>query len=217
MQCNARSKRSGAQCKKDAVVGREQCHIHGGKSLEGPSLPQFRTGRHSKYLPERLASRAEAAAKDAQLLELAQEVGLVDTLISDALSQIDTEESGELFRQIRKGWQSYLEAASTQRREQAQSSLDALIDRGAQSTDARDDAVKLIEQRRKLVDSERKRLVDAQQMVTAQQATTLIAAVVASVRRHADRETCAAISADISGLMVADGGRTVGGTVSARD
>lgn len=64
-----------------------------------------------------------------------------------------------------------------------------------------------IEQRRKLVETERKRLVDLQQMMTAEQAMTLLAAVEAVVRKHVDdRDTLANIAADIARL-VAHGAR----------
>ena len=53
----------------------------------------------------------------------------------------------------------------------------------------------LTEQRRKLVETERKRLVDMQQMITAEQAAVLIAALTDAVRRHVhDPDILAAIS-----------------------
>ena len=56
--------------------------------------------------------------------------------------------------------------------------------------------------RRRLVDSERKRLVDMQQLMTTEQAMTLLAAVVDTVRKHVhDRHALAAISQDISRLV----------------
>jgi hypothetical protein len=62
----------------------------------------------------------------------------------------------------------------------------------------------LIEQRRKLVESERKRLVELQQVVTADQAMLLIRAVVASVREHVrDPATLRAITDDLARLALA--------------
>lgn len=63
----------------------------------------------------------------------------------------------------------------------------------------------LVETRRRLVDSERKRLVDMQQMITSEQAMTLVAAVVDAVKRHvSDRETLQAISTEVSQLTERD-------------
>lgn len=64
--------------------------------------------------------------------------------------------------------------------------------------------VQLVEQRRRLVESERRRLVDLQQYLTAEQALGLITAITASVRRHVhDREALRAISADVARISSA--------------
>lgn len=64
------------------------------------------------------------------------------------------------------------------------------------------DVVAIMEQRRKLVESERKRLVDMQQMITTEQAMLLIAAISDAVRRHVDDRTIlAAISADVARII----------------
>lgn len=63
--------------------------------------------------------------------------------------------------------------------------------------------VGLLESRRKLVDSEHKRMVAMQQTITAEKALVLLAAVVDVIRRHVtDRETLASISHDIRALTV---------------
>lgn len=59
-----------------------------------------------------------------------------------------------------------------------------------------------IEQRRKLVESERKRLVEMRQMITAEQALALIAAISDVVRRHVDDpHILGAISRDIARII----------------
>ena len=54
-----------------------------------------------------------------------------------------------------------------------------------------------------VADSERKRLESMRQMLTTEQAMTLLAAVTDTIRRHVvDRPTLAAISADFGRIMV---------------
>lgn len=64
----------------------------------------------------------------------------------------------------------------------------------------------LTEQRRKLVETERKRLVDMQQMITSEQAATLVAALTDAVRRHVDDpDTLAAIATEFDRLLAHTG------------
>jgi hypothetical protein len=56
--------------------------------------------------------------------------------------------------------------------------------------------------RRRMVETERKRLVDLQQMMTAEQAMTMLAVIVDTVKRHVnDRDILQAISADLAKLV----------------
>ena len=63
----------------------------------------------------------------------------------------------------------------------------------------------ILDQRRKLVESEQKRLVSMQQMITSEQAMMLITAMIDTVKRNVpDRNAIAAISADITRLITQD-------------
>ena len=86
--------------------------------------------------------------------------------------------------------------------------LDVRIDEVVRAVDARrasvvwDDLCRLLDQRRKLVESERRRMVEMHQMLTTEEAMTLLAAVVDSLRRHVvDRKVLAAVSADLTRLV----------------
>jgi hypothetical protein len=60
----------------------------------------------------------------------------------------------------------------------------------------------VIEQRRKLTESERRRLVDRQSSISSERAMALVGALVASVQAHvSDANAQKAISADISRLI----------------
>src|SRR5918992_3542816 len=97
MQCRAKSKRSQVQCRKAAVVGREVCSMHGGKSLVGPAVNTYRSGRHSRYLPVRMAAKYQEAEHDPELLSLRDQIALVDARLADLLARVDTGESGSLW------------------------------------------------------------------------------------------------------------------------
>jgi hypothetical protein len=63
----------------------------------------------------------------------------------------------------------------------------------------------MLDLRRKLVESERKRLVQLRQMITVEQAMVLLTAVVALVREHVDdQQVLARISDGIRRLTMVD-------------
>ena len=71
-RCQAKSKRSGSQCKKPALAGKSVCDFHGGRST-GPKTQEGRqriadaTTTHGK---ETRAKRSERSQSSAYLLEL---------------------------------------------------------------------------------------------------------------------------------------------------
>lgn len=201
--CGAKT-RNGGTCKQ-AALRNGRCYLHGGKSLGGQASPQFKTGRYSRVLPARLATRYQEALSDGALLELREEISLVDTRLSDLISRVESGESGEVWRLLRTAYAEFSKARSAGKipeMTQALATIEALILRGLADHAAWQDISQSLEQRRKLVESERKRLVEMQQMISTEQAMILLAAIVDTVRRHvSDRSALSAISADITKLI----------------
>ncbi len=190
-----------------------RCRMHGGATPHGPDLPQYKTGRYSKYLPARLAGRYQEAQADSELLALREEVVLTDARLADVLKRVDTGESGELWRNAKGAFENFKSAqgkGDIDKSREALTDLSALLTRGQDDYATWDEVGKLLEQRRRLVESERKRLVEMQQMITAERAMLLISAFVGIIRNHVtDRATLAAISADVGRLVSADSGRPI--------
>jgi hypothetical protein len=208
VQCSAHSKRSGAQCKRSAVPGRTVCSVHGGKSPQGIASPSFQHGRYSKALPTRLAARYQQAREDPDLLAMRDEVALFDARLAELLGRLDTGESATRWLQV----QAFVDELASEPGEDVDelvsrlAKLQQLVRAGSTEADLWSEIGSLVEQRRKLVESERKRLVDLQQVITAERAMTLIALITDSVRRHVrDRDALAAISADLGALLTAPG------------
>lgn len=204
--CGAKT-RSGELCKNPPVSGAKRCRMHGGKSLAGIASPSLKTGRYSKYLPDRLMERYQSALTDGDLLAMSEEIALVDARLADLLARVDTGESGA-------AWSGIAEAAGEIRKAMrtgdniktyaALMELELLVEQGAGDYAAWGELQSLIQQRRALVESERKRLVEMQQTMTVNQAMTLVTALLESVRTHVtDRDALSAISTDISLLLSA--------------
>lgn len=204
--CGAKT-RSGAPCKR-APMANGRCKLHGGASLRGAAAPAFKSGRYSKYLPARLAERYQAAQTDTDLLALREEVGLTDARLADVLTRVDMGESGALWKTASQTFNELLtaQAMGDQVRERfAKSSLKKLFEQGLQDWVAWEEIAKLVEQRRKLVESEGKRLVAMQQNITAERAMAMIGRLAGIIQRHVtDPTIISAISADIGALLTVE-------------
>lgn len=206
-QCTATSKATGAQCKNSAVPGKTKCRFHGGKALSGVAHPNFKTGKYSQDLPARLMARYEESLQDTELLNLQGELSLIDARMSDVLSRVDMGEAGELWRQAGNCMKQFEEAQKkkdTASMAHALTELRAIITKGTADYAAWDEVFKMVELRKKVVDSEHRRLVAMQNMITTNQAMTMIAALVAIVKQEVtDRHALQRISTGISQLLTA--------------
>lgn len=206
-QCTATSKQSGNRCRSHAAVGRTVCHIHGGKTPNGIAHPSFKTGRYSKHLPSRLLATYDTARQDGELLAVRDDIALLDARLTELLARVETGESGAVWRTLRAEYRAYRDATAAKDIPEMSariSAIGSLIERGLADEAAWSDIRHTLEQRRKLVESERKRLVEMQQMVTADEAMGFVRALTAAVRTHVrDADTLRAITDDLTRLAVA--------------
>jgi hypothetical protein len=187
----------------------EVCSMHGGKSAKGIASATLRSGRYSRYLPERLHKSYKQARRDGELLSLREEVALIDTFLAERLLLLDTGEAGAVWLSLRKAWHRYQAVRGTEFEPGALDDVGALIEQGAADYLARVEVQSLLQQRRKLAESERKRLVEMQQMITATEATVLIMALTESVRRHVNDRTALLKIADDFGRLLGPGSPTL--------
>jgi len=200
MRCTAKSKQSGEQCKKDAMQGSTKCHIHGGKSLKGVASPAFTTGRYSKYLPEHLLPAYEDAKADKNILSVRGDIELLDGLIRAKLVNLDTSDSAQhwiaLLKNILKARKAY-KNSDIGGLEEALDEMEALADKRRLHYATEQEVVEQLEQRRKLVESEQKLILQDQRAIPIEQAMLLMSAVLESVNRNVtDVSALAAIKTD---------------------
>ena len=72
----------------------------------------FKTGRYSKYLPDRLVERYEEALNDVELMRLDDEIALVDTKLQDVLERLHQDGEGPGAWQLMQSKNSYPSVAS---------------------------------------------------------------------------------------------------------
>ncbi len=182
MQCQAKAKRTGQQCTRHAVTGYEVCVVHGGKTPRGVASAALKHGRYSRSLPTRLVARYEEAQQDERLLELQDEIALIDARLSEVLGRVNTGESGRIWAALLAAKRDYHKAKNGVDKFAALSALLDLIDEGAADEAAWLDVRSLIEQRRRLVESERKRTVELQQNLNVERALLLLGAAAKELR-----------------------------------
>lgn len=217
--CRAHAKGSGKPCKFAPVPGRTLCRYHGGLSLMGAANPNFKHGRYSRVMPQRLLDVYQASLKDPDLLGLRNEIASVDARLSELFGSMDTGDSTSVWREL-QGFEEELAKAERSNdvatmgvimRQMRQS-----IRRGAAIGDVWEEIFQTQNHRRKLVDTERKRLQAMNATITAEQALSLVAAVVDIIRRFVtDRSTLAAISNELNILLNRDSGTVTGQILEA--
>jgi hypothetical protein len=186
--CGAKT-RSGEPCRR-AGMRNGRCRLHGGLTPRGSVHPRYVHGRYSRDLPERLAERfADALADKATLVQRA-ELAVVDVRISDLLGQVD-DGGGRL------AWKSVTSTFAAIRAARAANDAPGLAAALAAHEEAiafgsRDSAIwaeirETIDDRRKLVDSETRRLMAAATTLTAAEAAALMHALREAVRVALDQ------------------------------
>jgi hypothetical protein len=200
------SKRTRVRCKRFAAPGRATCNLHGGKSLKGVNATSFKHGRFSKYLPDRLVERYREALADEELLRLDDEIALLDTRLQDLLARLHQDGEGPgAWHQIHDAHQRLEQAIARDDANATQAGLVMLsnaIASGRDESSAWRMILQLIEQRRKLVDTERRRLLDEDQVITVERLMIFVAALTDIIRRNvASREERAAVSNEIRCLV----------------
>ena len=214
MKCQAH-KTNGDPCNAQAIRGKRVCRVHGGLTPSGLASPHYTHGRYSKALPARLAARYDEATTDPALLELRADVALLDARLADVLSRVDTGESGALWTTLQNHRRDVLAAKRVGDSVAQAVALNALLEtvgQGHADYRAWQEIGALLEQRRKLVESERKRLIEAQQTLTVEKAMLLIGAISGIIKAHVhDRAILAAIGRDIEGLVSREDAAIVSG------
>ena len=177
-----------------------RCKMHRGGAKSGVAAGNFKHGRYSKVLPQRMLERYNAAITDPELLNLSAEIAVVDSRLSDLLVRVESGDAGEIWDKLSKAKDKYQDASRKADIDEMGAQLDAmlaLIERGSADVAAWREIHGVLEQRRRLVESERKRLIEQEQMLTMHEAMTFFTAMAAAVKANVtDREALGRIQAE---------------------
>lgn len=204
-RCGAKSRQTGEPCRRPAMAN-GRCYLHGGKAPVGVVSTSFQHGRYSKYLPANLLARYEQSLNDPQILELVNEISLVDARISQRLDDIDKNEAASItWKELQIVWSRFTNAirdGDQQKQQEHLRQLNDLVNGGAKHADLWYEVMNLVDNRRKLVDSEAKRMDSTRSNVTIEQALLLVSATISALKeivyKYADPQTARSILVDAS-------------------
>lgn len=203
--CGAKTTK-GTPCQSPVLMDNGRCRIHGGATPSGLASPNTKTGKYSKNAPTRLTANYQDALSDQKLMELREEVALLDAYIMDRLSRADHGDSGQLWRLLDKTYRDHYDAIYVQADPAKISAtiteLRRLIQRGIADHTAWAEILEAIEQRRRLVESERKHMIQMEQLVSVEQMMLVAAQLLDSVRKNVtDRQQLGAITTEFTRIL----------------
>jgi hypothetical protein len=195
-----------------AIAGTAPINEHG----EVLGLPNAIYEEHySEYLPQRIRDRINKVIGNPEILSMHQDIAVVNALLGDVSAQMDTGESGALWRKLRV-MHSELKKAKTaaviarkagdsdeEKRQNAIAAdrineILAAIEAGAAASDARDELGRWQLHKKTLIDAEIKRLLHLQAFVRIEDFARFSQVVMDAVTRHEkDPDILYAISLDI--------------------
>lgn len=184
-RCGAK-RRNGEPCQQWGMAN-GRCRLHGGNAKRGLRAPALKHGRYSKDIPVRFADQLKRALEDNDTLNLTDEIGIKTVRIGELLKRVDTGESGALWSDLKTAWTEFRDAQAkrdTIAMNQIMREIDTLVTRGYNDSAVWREISFEIDARRKLVDTERRRRIDMQTMITSEKAGAMMFALTETVMRH---------------------------------
>lgn len=188
-RCTKLSKRSQQQCEGPAIAGTDppMCRMHGGASLRGTSVPGFKNGRYSKFLPSHLDELYQEAISNPDLLEMSDHIGLLEARIQDILSRSsegepipEWEEVADAFAQV----ETAILGGDPETYIRALDRMHTYLDAGKKWDATWHQILSTMEQLRKMADTEVKRKKELHQMIPVERVMILVAALSNIVKRN---------------------------------
>jgi len=177
-----------------------RCRMHGGASLKGTDLPQFKSGRYSKSMHDWLVGRYQNALADGERHDLRDEISLAEAKIDDLLSKMVRGESDS-------GWLYLREVERKVQRDRSEDNPDHMrelirvIRQGAGEARAWNAVERWTARKQRLVESDMRVAQTKQEMVSAEEVMALVAGILDSIKRHVeDQPTRRALARDIRAL-----------------
>ena len=173
-------------CRQTQVSNNGRCRLHGGGSLSGPAHPAYRHGRYWRVLPLVLQPGYAEADQDRNKLSMEPELAVLDARIGQLMTQLESGESSDAWSEIRSLVNEVVEARRARDLVKSDAALAELLQLVESPSPATvwADIYKLWDRRMRYVESERRRLLDAQMYVSVGHISQVFGALAESLRRN---------------------------------
>lgn len=202
----------GVPCGNRALPGTTVCKKHGGEgalAMTGVGNHQFKHGRYSKKLPKRLLANYEVTQTDAELLAMSDEIRLIDVLIAETLEEIDSGYDEKMWQKMSDHYDKFREAlvgGDARGKATATERMRMTIERGLSQSQARSRLRELIQDRRRIVESEQKRLIAMRTMISSEDAIKMMIQISGIIKsRVRDKEDRNSVLAAINSMILNSG------------
>ena len=202
--CGAKRKSDGRPCMSPPMPN-GRCRMHGGATPVGIASANFKHGRYSKYMPTRLLERYQQGLNDEELLRLDDEIAVTDVRISELLEDIDLGDSKMAWYELSRQYDAFIAASranDAQESARAIRKIGELIGQGKKSVRRWEMLFRAFDTRRKLVESERKRRTEMQQMITAEEMNMVLALVQDTIKRYVPSEKLPEVANEFRNILM---------------
>lgn len=190
----------------------KRCRIHGGKSLGGVASATYRHGRYSRFLPKDLRRRYDASKRDAELLSHQPDLRLVDVHLQELLKQLDGKETVLALSEARRIFGEFEFARKQENHEDMDAHLEALrnvFTVGVPNETVWEDIRDVLELRRKILDTENRRIRESQTTMSSEQVLAVINYVADVLHRSVHQYANRVLARQILGKVIGDLGTIV--------
>lgn len=205
--CGAKT-RKGGRCK-TAAMANGRCRMHGGTAPTGPASHAWRHGRYSKYMPKHLLERAVELSEDPDVLSLVPNLIAIDAQVAEvykALAEPERAEAWDHLHQLVERMRGAIRDKDVGAMTLAFIELEQLDRTGRSTLDLGEQLRRLHETRRRLVDTEAKRLSNEHAAVSYDRALGVVLMLVDVMFRHVtDTKTRRRIMDDVRALELGKG------------
>ena len=213
-RCGAKlRKKPGVFCKKFPVPGRNRCYLHNGNAASGAAVGTFKHGRYSKVLPQRILQKYEAARKDPELLSHQAELRLIDAHLGELLEQIKDCNGPDVVTRAREAFKKFQTAKGkddAKRTEETFKELEEVLAKKEGNHVGWPEVREVVDLRRKILETETRRLKDSEATLTMEQGLTMIGFLNSAIRKAVNAHTTVDIARRILVEISRDFGRLVG-------
>ena len=210
--CGAKTN-NGTPCQMAPMIN-GRCRLHGGLTPNGFDLPHTKTGRYSVYLPKHLKAQFEEAVTDPKILDLTANIALLDLRLNELLAQLASNETTESWNDLGNLLGPLEKAIEERNGTKAVALMNRVLEAWQtfySNKETWEQIIEVSEARRRLTESERKRLIDMDLVLHADRAYMLVAFIQDVIIRHVqDQSVRASIAYEIRRVLADGFGRHAG-------